>query len=91
MYVRLSEQVHESINIMLQCLVSSCRRQSEMARLLSANSDLQDKLGSMQQKYSSQLQEGESVGAKVGQRLLVLLVATVHCSLIPRPSVHAPY
>ena len=87
MYVRLSEQVHEGINIMLQCIVSCYRRQSEMARLLSANSDLQDKLGSMQQKYSSQLQEGESVGAKVGQRLLV---ATVHCSLVPRPSVHAP-
>ena len=76
---------------MLLCIVSCCRRQSEMARLLSANSDLQDKLGSMQQKYSSQSQEGESVGAKVGQRLLVLLVATVHCSLVPRPSVHAPY
>ena len=69
---------------MLVCIVSSCRRQSEMARLLSTNSDLQDKLGSM---HSSQLQEGESVGAKVGQRLLV---ATVHCSLVPRPSVHAP-
>ena len=85
MYVWLSKQVHEGINIMLVCIVSSCRRQSEMARLLSANSDLQDKLGSM---HSSQLQKGENVGAKVGQRLLV---ATVHCSLVPRPSVHAPY
>ena len=65
---------------MLQCIVYCCRRQSETARLLSANSDLQDKLGSMRQKHSSQLQEGESVGAKVGQRLLVLLLATIHCS-----------
>ena len=68
--VWLSEQVHEGSNIMLQCIVYCCRRQSETTRLLSVNSDLQDKLGSMHQKYSSQLQEGESVGAKVGQRLL---------------------
>ena len=80
MCVWLSEQVHEGSNIMLQCIVYCCRRQSETTRLLSVNSDLQDKLGSMHQKYSSQLQEGESVGAKVGQRLLYS-ASFGHCTL----------
>ena len=61
--------------VIVQCNVCCCRHQSEVTRLRSANSGLQDELDSMRQK----LQEGESVRAKVGQRLLVLLLAIVHC------------
>ena len=62
--------------VIVQCNVYCCRHQSEVARLRSANSGLQDELDSVRQK----LQEGESVRAKVGQRLLVLFLAIVHCS-----------
>ena len=62
--------------VIVQCNVYCCRHQSEVARLRSANSGLQDELDSVRQK----LQEGESVRAKVGQRLLVLLLVIVHCS-----------
>ena len=61
--------------VIVQCNVYCYRHQSEVARLRSANSGLQDELDSVRQK----LQEGESVRAKVGQRLLVLLLAIVHC------------
>ena len=62
--------------VIVQCNVYCCRHQSEVTRLRSANSGLQDELDSVRQK----LQEGESVRAKVGQRLLVLLLVIVHCS-----------